>query len=116
MKVQEAAEQLKREAGKIIDAYRMPFDWWQISENGEIQVKTSETAQFQTTSEGSVILFESQQEGLLSLADDLIKGARDQDAAWQKRVEQCPASTRSWLKLKLTVSIIPCRRNKSTKK
>lgn len=78
---------VEREAGKIIDAYRMPFDWWQISENGEIQVKTSETAQFQTISEGSVILFESQQEGLLSLADDLIKGARDQDAAWQKRVE-----------------------------
>lgn len=73
-------------SGTITDAYRLPFEWWQIDTSGMIQVKTSESDQFQTVTEDSVILFESQQEGLLTIADDLIIGARDQDAAWQKRV------------------------------
>ena len=74
------------ETGKILDAYRLSFDWWHITPEGVIEIKPDEAAPFAPVAENSVLLFESQQEGLVTLADHTIEGARAMDNAWQKRV------------------------------
>ncbi|WP_051425542.1 phage portal protein [Jiangella gansuensis] len=66
--------------GPILDAYRVPYEWWEFDPDGKILVNGGEVT------EDSVILFAGPFEGLIEAAADTIRGARNLERAWAKRV------------------------------
>ena len=67
--------------GHVINALRVPPEWWEVTADLEILVygKPAE--------DGSVLLFEGPQDGLLEIARTDIRAARDMAAAWSARVK-----------------------------
>lgn len=68
-------------AGPILDAWRVPPQWWEITPDLDVLV------QGEKVGASDVILFEGPQEGLLTLAEDDIRAARAMGRAWQQRVD-----------------------------
>lgn len=66
--------------GAITDGVRVPPEWWEISPDLELLVNGA------PVDEREVILFEGPQDGLLEIARDDIKAARDMTRAWANRV------------------------------
>ncbi|MDF9877469.1 phage portal protein [Cellulosimicrobium cellulans] len=69
------------EAGQIVDATRVPFEWWEITPDLVILV------QGQPVDAAEVIYFEGPQDGLLTIAADDIRASRNMTRAWSARVE-----------------------------
>lgn len=68
--------------GQIIDAMRVPFEYWSVDPDSMGIVLNGRQA---TADE--VIYFEGPQDGLLSIASDDIKAARSMARAWASRVD-----------------------------
>lgn len=66
--------------GQIVDAARVPTDWWQITDDLRVLVNDKEVKA------DEVIVFEGPQDGLLTIARDDIQAARDMTRAWANRV------------------------------
>lgn len=66
--------------GRILDAARCPMKRWKIT-NGNILVDEK------TIDESQVILFNPPFEGLLNVGKTTLRGARDTERAWTKRME-----------------------------
>lgn len=68
-------------AGRVVNALRVPPEWWEITPDLNILV------QGQEVTEESVILFEAPQDGLLTIAQDDIRAALDMTRSWASRVK-----------------------------
>lgn len=68
-------------AGQIVDAVRVPPEWWEVDDDLNVLVNGVEV----TADE--VVLIEGPQDGLLDIAADTIRGARSMDRTWTSRVE-----------------------------
>ena len=66
--------------GKITDAIRVPPDWWEVTPDLEVLVYG------QPAEDGTVLLFEGPQDGLLTIAADDIRASRAMGRAWSSRV------------------------------
>lgn len=67
--------------GNILDAIRVPPEWWEIDEDMQL------TVYGQPVDPEDVALIEGPQDGLLEIAAETIAGARAIDRAWVSRVE-----------------------------
>lgn len=67
--------------GVILDAVRVPYEWWEVSPDLELLVNGV------PVEARDVILFEGPQDGLLEMAQDDIKAARAMTRAWANRVD-----------------------------
>lgn len=67
--------------GQIIDAIRVPPEWWEIDPDGRILVYG------QPVDRASVLYFEGPQDGLLDIASDDIRAASAMSKAWADRVK-----------------------------
>lgn len=73
---------VRRGAGdRIVDAVRVPFDEWELTEDLVIRV------QGVTRSQEEVIYFDGPQDGLLDIAGDDIRAARNMTRTWAARVK-----------------------------
>lgn len=68
--------------GRILDAIRVPPEWWEITPDLTVLVNGGEV------STDDVLVLEGPQEGLLEIGADTIRAARAMDKAWRDRVEQ----------------------------
>lgn len=66
--------------GPILDATRVPPEWWTFNDDGRIEVNGSEVR------EDEVILFAGPAEGLCEFAAGTIRAARNIELAWAGRV------------------------------
>lgn len=66
--------------GAILDAVRVPPEWWRITPDNDIEV------QGEVVPSSSVILFAGPSEGLLEYAARTIRAARNVEQAWAGRV------------------------------
>ena len=73
-------------AGQIVDALRLPWEWWTIDETGQILAQADTASPQIPVDSAAVLLFESAQEGLCTIGQDTVTGALAQDKAWQDRV------------------------------
>ncbi len=67
--------------GNVSNALRVPPEWWEVTPDLEILVNGV------PASDGSVIMFEGPQDGLLELADTDIRAAANMTKAWASRVK-----------------------------
>lgn len=73
---------VRRGAGdRIVDAVRVPFDEWELTEDLVIKV------QGVTRSAEEVVYFDGPQDGLLDIAGDDIRAARNMTRTWAARVK-----------------------------
>ncbi len=66
---------------KILDAMRVPPEWWEITQDMEILV------QGESVKSDQVILFEGPQDGLLTIAEEDIHASLAMKRAWSMRVD-----------------------------
>lgn len=67
--------------GPIVDAIRVPFDEWELTEDLYVEVQGNRVGA------DEVIYFDGPQDGLLDIAADEIRGARAMTRAWRQRVD-----------------------------
>nr|WP_277818429.1 phage portal protein [Cellulosimicrobium arenosum] len=67
--------------GQITDALRVPPEWWEIDPDGRILVYGK------PVNRDEVLYFEGPQDGLLDIASEDIRAARDTTKAWSSRVK-----------------------------
>lgn len=73
---------VERDGDTITDALRVDPSEWSVNPDGGVLVRGTPV-----TDPKSVILFEGIQEGLITLAEDEIRGMLDMSRAWRQRVE-----------------------------
>lgn len=69
--------------GMIVDAQRVPYDRWQFTEAGEVEVLNG--TQWTVATSDQIILIPGPQEGLLDIASGTIRGAAAIESAWINR-------------------------------
>jgi hypothetical protein len=67
------------------DAWRIPFELWQVNDQGEIEVRDTLESNWRTVKPSDVIYIPGPGDGLLVDAKDTIRGARAIDRAWVAR-------------------------------
>lgn len=67
--------------GQVIDAARVPHEWWEIDDDLKLLVNGNEV------DAEDVVLIEGPQDGLLDIAADDIKAARSMTRSWASRVK-----------------------------
>lgn len=70
-----------REDGQIVDAERIPLEWWETTADGSIHVQGDEV------DESEVILFTAATEGLLEIATRSFRGAVALEHEWVRRAK-----------------------------
>lgn len=68
------------DAGRITNASRVPYEWWEINPDNDLLVNGVKAK------DSEVILFAGPNEGLLEFARRTIRGARDIEEGWAGRV------------------------------
>jgi hypothetical protein len=73
--------------GEILDAWRIPAEFWQFDANGRVLVRDDETGEYQPVDDTEVILFQGPSAGLLATATRTLRGAAELEQAWIKRAK-----------------------------
>lgn len=66
--------------GEVLDAWRIPIEEWEVTPDLEVRV------QGQQATADQVIFFSGPQDGLLEMAKNGIRAAKDMEGAWAQRV------------------------------
>jgi len=69
----------------ILDAERIPFDWWRVDEKGRLLVREGGTGDEYPLQDYEACFFDFPSEGLLNIGRRTLRGARDQERAWVGR-------------------------------
>lgn len=79
-------------SSQVIDAYRIPVEWWKFDEDGTVMVKNSNTDEFKAADSNEVILISGPQEGLLEIGSRVIRQYQDLEATRAARLRNPVAS------------------------
>lgn len=71
----------------IVDAIRLPYEYWDVTRDGQIEATLDPTIAKTIVTPESVILFEGLQEGLLTIGARTLSAAIDLETAWARRVD-----------------------------
>lgn len=77
---------------QIIDAYRVPTEWWKFGDDGVVLVKNSNEDKYQEANSNEVILISGPQEGLLEIGSRVIRQYQDLEATRAARLRNPVAS------------------------
>lgn len=78
---------------QILNAARMPYDWWNLDDAGRIMVRTSPDAELEPASQEEVILIPGPHDGILTFGKDVIRQAAALSAIALDRAENPDALT-----------------------
>lgn len=79
-------------SNQIMDAVRVPSEWWKFEPDGTVKVKPSENEDYEEVANNDVILISGPQEGLLEIGERAIRQYQDLEETRASRLRNPVAS------------------------